>query len=250
MAETSMIPFSTGGEGLSAGVGGALGALFGEWFGNGGPNGRWNGSSVTTDAVLTGNVLNELSSISEQVGNVNTTLLQSQATQNAALCQGFSGINESIYRSSANTDQNLCAGFANVVNAIKDGDATTRFENMTNFNGLGRQLAECCCNTQTSLSNGFGKLALENCQNTGRIVDAIQAEGGATRALINQNYIHELETKLCDAKSKISSLESQAYTAGVIANQSQVFDAKLNGAVANIISHVKALIPTTTTTTA
>lgn len=175
-------------------------------------------------------------------------MLNSQASQNQTLCQGFSGINDAVRDTAANTAQVMCRGFSDIGNIINTTSAQTRFENMTNFNGLERAVANCCCESQKGMLQGFGNLALENCQNTGKIVDAITSEGSATRALINQNYINELQTQLCDAKAKIGALESQAFTAGVIANQSQVFDAKLANAVGTIITHCKASSTTPTTT--
>lgn len=147
-------------------------------------------------------------------------------------------MNTNIFQTSAQTQQGLCNGFHSVADVIQNSSATTRFENMSNFNNLQSQLSNCCCTTNTNMATGFGNLALENCQNTGRIVDAIQSEGCATRGLINQNYINELQTQLCDAKSKIGSLEAQAFTGGALAAQSAVFDNKLSNAVAMIINHI------------
>ena len=56
-------------------------------------------------------------------------------------------------------------------------------------------------------------------QNT---VTAVQAEGAATRQLIQNNLITELQTKLCDAKAKNAALESQAFTCA--SNDSQTRD--------------------------
>lgn len=242
MADTQMIPFNTDGGGWSDAVSAFGGAFLGSWFTNG-----WNGNgygrgpvagvaaveSAAADTVI----LDGLSNITNQLCGVNTTLLNSQAAQNQAFCQGFNGINTAINQTSAQTQQGLCQGFNSVADVIQNTSAQTRFENMTGFSGLERSIANCCCTTQTNMAKGFGDLALENCQNTGHIVNAIGAEGTATRALINQNYINDLQTQLCDAKSKIGALESQNFTAGVIANQSQIFDAKLANAVNTIIAH-------------
>lgn len=78
-------------------------------------------------------------------------------------------------------------------------------------NGVGSQLAECCCATQR----------------------LVEREACATRELIQALNTQNIRDQLCDAKSKISTLESNAFTAGA-----------LNNAVATIIKH----IPTTTTT--
>ena len=253
MAETQMIPFNSDGwcgDAIPAFGGAFIGSLFANggwgWGGGFGNRGGWGGVNSPAGAAAETLVLDGLNNITSQLGNVNTTLLNSQASQNQTLCQGFSGVNDAVRDTAANTSQVMCRGFSDIGNLINNTSAQTRFENMSNFNGLERALSNCCCETQKSLAQGFGNLALENCQNTGRIVSTIQDEGCATRALINQNYINELQTKLCDAKSKIGALESQAFTSAAIANQSQVFDAKLAGAVNTIITHCK----TSTTTPA
>lgn len=244
MAETQMIPFNSDCCGWGDAVPAFGGALIGSLFTNGGFGnwgwGRNGGINSPAGAAAETIVLDGLSNITAQLGNVNTTLLNSQASQNQTLCQGFSGINDAVRDTAANTAQVMCRGFSDIGNLINNASVQTRFENMTNFNGLERAVANCCCESQKGMIQGFGNLALENCQNTGKIVNAITAEGSATRALINQNYINELQTQLCDAKAKIGALESQAFTAGVIANQSQVFDAKLANAVGTIITHCKA----------
>ena len=210
------------------------------------------------------------SAMCQGFSDLNNAFLNSQAQQSMALCQGFSGVNQSVFEASAglsrdmgtgfnavaNTvvngnnqiNQNLCSGFANTVAAVNANGSAARFDTLNGFNQMQRAIDSCCCNTQTALASGFGSLALENCQNTGRIVSAVQTEGAETRALINQNYINELQTKLCDAKAKIGSLESQQFTSNALAAQSAVWDRKLNDAITTIVTEIKGSGGTTPTT--
>lgn len=268
MADTTMIPFASD-SGWDAGVGGAVGAALGSWFFNGGGwGGRGygygypaGGVGVATQAVADSVILDNLARVSDQVSGVNSSLLSSQAQQNSAMCQGFSGVNNSIFEASAGlsrdvgtgfnaisrdvrdtsalTNQNLCSGFANTIATINANGSAARFDTLNGFNQTQRAIDSCCCNTQNSIARGFGDLALENCQNTGRIVGAIGAEGSATRALINQNYVHDLQTQLCDAKAKIGSLESQQFTSNALAAQSLVFDRKLSDAISTIVTEIR-----------
>ena len=282
MADTTMIPFATDNTGWDAGVGGAIGGFLGSWLGNGwigngfnrgfGGFGGFGGAgfvAATDNAVADSVIVDGLSRISDQVSGVNTTLLNSQAQQNSSMCQGFSSVNQSIFEASAglsrdmgtgfnavaNTvvngnnqiNQNMCSGFANTIAAVNANGTASRFDTLNGFNNMQRAIDSCCCNTQTALANGFGNLALENCQNTSKIVNTVQAEGSATRALINQNVINELQTKLCDAKAKIGSLESQQFTSNALAAQSALWDRKLADAITTIVTEVKG---TTTTSTA
>lgn len=67
---------------------------------------------------------------------------------------------------------------------------------------------------------------------------AIKNGFGSIREKMDQQTITALQTQLCDAKSKISALESQAFI-----TQSNLAQS------ANIIGHVRAMIPATTATT-
>lgn len=75
---------------------------------------------------------------------------------------------------------------------------------------------ECCCTLQKQMADGFCSI----------------------REKLDQQTITALQSQLCDAKSKISALESQAFI-----TQSNLAQS------ANIIGHIRAMIPTTTTGT-
>lgn len=96
MAETQMIPFNSDCCGWGDAVPAFGGALIGSLFTNGGFGnwgwGRNGGINTPAGAAAETIVLDGLSNITAQLGNVNTTLLNSQASQNQTLCQGFSGI--------------------------------------------------------------------------------------------------------------------------------------------------------------
>lgn len=53
---------------------------------------------------------------------------------------------------------------------------------------------QCCCETQRAIDS----VKFENAQNTCQIVNAIHAEGNATRDLITQNKIESLQTKIAE----------------------------------------------------
>lgn len=73
------------------------------------------------------------------------------------------------------------------------------------FSDLGARMAQCCCETkQEIMVNRY-----EDQKNTCDIEKAIHAEGEATRALIQENKIEALQ-------SKITGLELQAALCGVV----------------------------------
>lgn len=180
-------------------VGAFAGALFGSWFGDGWGNYGRGGAIAGEAAGFSTSLLNDgLNNIQQSINQVGSNVINGisnlgyqtldLSSRNAmATQQGFNQIG-----------RDMCTSSASIVSAV---------------NGVGSQLAECCCATQR----------------------LIEREGCATRELIQALNTQNISAQLCDAKSKISSLEAQ------ISN-----GAMLNNAVATIIKH----IPTTTTSTA
>lgn len=201
MTDMNVLPVSGGwGDGGSAAVGGGIGALVGSWFGNGwGPGGRGvAGAEVAGAAVL------------EAVNNVGLQVVQGQNGTNMALSSGLSsvytGLNSEItnlgfqtLQSQATQTNALTQGFAGLNTAIVSSSNDTRFALQSGLNSLMAQNAECCCEIRT----------------------AIGAEGAATRQLIQQNLITELQTQLCDSKAKNAQLESQIFLQTSQAAQTQ-----------------------------
>lgn len=91
---------------------------------------------------------------------------------------------------------------ANLINNV-------RFDNMQGFNSvnqgianLGYEQQNCCCTTNRNIDS----LKYENAQNTCAIVNAIHADGEATRALMQANTVQELRDKLQERDNTISNL--------------------------------------------
>jgi len=205
MTDMTMLPVSTGDSGWGSGGAAALGAFVGSWFGNGwGPGGRGAGAGVVAaEALSTAPIL-------EAVNNVGLQVVQGQNGTNMALCSGLSnvytGLNAGItdlgfqtLQSQATQTNALTQGFAGLNTAIVSSANDNRFAMQASINSLQTQMSQCCCETQKSIA----------------------AEGAATRQLIQQNLITDLQTQLCDSKSKNAQLESQIYLAGSQAAQTQ-----------------------------
>lgn len=206
MTDMNVLPVSSGfGEGGSAALGGGIGALVGSWFGNGwGPGGRGVGAGVVAaEAISTAPIL-------EAVNNVGLQVVQGQNGTNMALCSGLSnvytGLNAGItdlgfqtLQSQATQTNALTQGFAGLNTAIVSSSNDNRFAMQAGLNSLMSQNAECCCEIRT----------------------AIGAEGAATRQLIQQNLITELQTQLCDSKARNAQLENQVFLQTSQAAQTQ-----------------------------
>lgn len=175
-----------GGTALGAGFGGFLGSMIGNnGFGFGG-----RGYGVGTYGALEGATLanshetsDKLNALGVQLAGMSDNIIQGQGAANLTACQGFSGVNNTVQTSSQMLQNSTNLGFAGLNTAISNGS----FETVSAIKDLSLQSAKCCCETQKT----------------------IQEEGAKTRQLIQDNLITELQTKLCDEKSKNSSLETQ-----------------------------------------
>lgn len=226
-----------GGDGLAAFAGGALGAWFGNGMMNGGwGNGGWNrggcgcnsGYGGTPSIVVVGEnggghcstaELDALSGIQSSINGLGLAVVQGQNASNLAACQGFSGVTAANAANTAQLQNSMNQGFSGLNTVIQGGDFGIQQSLCQGFNGL-----------NTAILSSSKDAALQDCQSTGAIVKAISdcccntraaiaEQGQLTRDLINQNTITGLQTALCDAKSKIGSLESQAVLAASQAAQ-------------------------------
>lgn len=249
----TLIPIAGGSSpATSAGLGGGVGGFLGSWFGN-----MWNRGyggfgygdgyarpvSTALDGVNTGMnnaMMDDLSGISNQLQNLGNTILQGQSQAATTAAQGFGGLNTTVLQSANGLTTSLCATGAELAAAINRNGTDSRFATMEGFATLSNQLGNCCCTTQSALQKGFGDIALESCQNTGRIVSAIQSEGCATRNLISNYEMQNVRDQLCAANSKIAAMETEKVMIASQAAQTQALETRMQNWANAIISHVVA----------
>ncbi len=162
-------------------------ALMGGW-GNGWGNNRNNNGfgydvaatfangSMTREQVADEFAYND---IKNGVRGVQNGLCDGFYAQNTTMLNGFNGVQRDIcYRSGQ----------------LEQGIMQTGYQ-------LGNQIAEnryasqqCCCETQKSIA----AMSAENYKNTCEVVNAINADGEKTRALMVANQIQDLRDKLAD----------------------------------------------------
>lgn len=130
----------------------------------------------------------------KDAGYANTTAIKdsSYATQ-AALNNGFNGVNANIVAGISTVKDNLVNGFDKVYMGLSEN----RFAGERNTNAIERDL----CATNHNIDN----LRYDNERNTGRIENAIHAEGQATRALIAQNTVQDLRDKLAATSQELQN---------------------------------------------
>lgn len=220
-----VMPMSTGGIGTGAGLGGAVGGLLGSWLGNGGIGVGGRGGVVADTAVL-----DSLNGISGSINNMNTAMLQGQANANTVACQGFSGVISAINQGDSQIQSAMCQGFGGLNSSILttalqgqnlDLQNTMSINNSLGqgFNSLSREISDCCCTTNANIS----------------------AEANATRQLMSNFRMQDLEVALCDSKAKVGSLEAQQFTSAQIGASEVRMDNKLNNIQNTIINHVQAI---------
>lgn len=108
------------------------------------------------------------------------------------LCDGFYAQNTAILQGINGLQSQLCQGF----NGVNSNIAESRFA-----------AQQCCCETNRNID----AVRYENARNTCDIVNAIKADGDATRALMTQNTIQELRDNLQAAQLQLGNL-SQTQT--------------------------------------
>ncbi len=127
------------------------------------------------------------------------------ALTRADLCQDFN----------FNDLQNGVRGLSN---GLCDGFYAMNTTMLTGMNSLQSQIAQgfsdnryaqqnCCCETNRNIDS----VKYENARNTCDIVNAIKADGDATRAMLTANTIQELRDKLQDSKFENSQLLQNMY---------------------------------------
>ena len=195
------------GDALGAVIGGAIGGAVGSgWRNGGGGYGGGNPGPVVINgggggcgSGCSSAELDALTGLQASVNGVGLAVVQGQNATNMGMCQGFSGVvnasnqgfaglNTAITAGDAGIQQSLCQGFGGINTAILTSSKDTALQFCQSPSALAQAISDCCCKTQA----------------------AIAEQGQLTRDLINQRAYADLQEKYCDAKSKISSLESQA----------------------------------------
>lgn len=235
--------WNNGGFGGPA-TGAFAGGLIGSWFGNGWGGGFGNRGNFGADAALC------RTATSDQVNDLGLQILQGQNSANMAMCQGFSGVVAEGNQNAAGIQNTLTQGFAGLNTAITSGNAGVQQTLCQGFSGI-----------NTAVMGASKDNALLTCESTNSITSAIKdcccttqrtimQEGCQTRELIKEVQLQNTRDQLCQARDEIAALKSQNFTAGAVAGLGNQLRGEMNQAVNTILTHVRAFIPTTTTTPA
>ena len=194
-----------GGGGFGFGGFGGGGILPWLLFGNGG----FGGNNCATQADLAAGFNN-----SAVLSNLNDLAL-GQAGIQQTLCQGFNGVNTTVMQ-----------GFNGVDNAI----CNLGYNVQSGFNGLSRQIADCCCDTRAAIADVKYQSATNTCaiqntiQNTTRdVIENANANSRAILDALNANYIRTLEQENNSLRLSASqSAQNAVLMAAMDANKAEI----------------------------
>lgn len=186
-----------GGFGFGGGWEGIIGLIaVASIFGNGGWGfGGGNRGNCATQADLAAGFNN--SAVLSSLNDIKLQDSQGFAGVQQTLCQGFSGVNATV-----NT----------VGNTINQGICNLGYELQGAFNGVSRQISDCCCDLKSmNLENRY--------LNERQTCDLIQAGNANTQRIIdylNCKETQDLRDKLQAANFQLSQLNQNAF---ITANQ-------------------------------
>lgn len=130
-----------------------------------------------------------------------SAIMSNQRDLQLGMTQGF-----------ADVQQTLCQGFSGINATVSNGLCTLGYNMQNGFNGLSRQIGDCCCEVKTELLHNRYLNEKQTC-------DVIQAGNANTQRIIdylNCKEMQDLRDKLQAANLRISQLDQNAF---ITANQ-------------------------------
>lgn len=200
-------------------IGGAIGGAFGAGWNNNRNNGNCGcGCNNPGDQFI----MDTLTTMRSDVNSIGREQLVQAANNNANMCTGFGTVTTAV--SNAAAAQALAAARQEAATLTVGYQGQLQAKDNT-FEIVSSQ-KDCCCTTQRLIEQ-------EGCATR----QAIHSEGEATRGLIAQLDRERLLGALADAKANLAACQQRQF-AEALSLQAQN----------NIIAHVRAFCPGTTTT--
>lgn len=121
------------------------------------------------------------------------------------LDNGIRSIQNGICDSTFALNNSIKDGFYSVNSNISSALCNTTYELASKIDANRFASQQCCCETQRAIDG----VNFNNAKNTCDIVNAIHAEGNATRDLITQNKIEGLQAKLAEKDREVQTRDFQ-----------------------------------------
>ena len=192
-----------GNNGNGNGFGGGYG--FGGFAADGAALYPWmNQAEITTQGFQNQLLNDNITSIRDGVSNLSTQLCNCCSDIQMSLCNGFAGVEQGA---NARQMANMQSVFG-LQSAVNQG-----------FNGLGSQLADCCCENRLASADLKYTIATENCADRAAISDGIR-DVITNQTANTQRILDQLCADKIDAKNeKIADLERKLTMADLRASQ-------------------------------
>jgi len=214
----SDIAAATGNGGNGGGFGGDYGAwwiiiiiiLFG-W----GRNGNWGGG---------GNSDNGSIPYYQSLDTDFATLERKIDGVYSGICDSTFALNNSIQNGFASAQNTMTQGFAGLNTTITNGN----YENRIAVNGIGTQLAQCCCDLKSiaqdnkyenlqnlnilnnNVNNGFTNVQQSMCINTRDIIDNQNKNARDIIDLLNSNKLEAKNERIAELNNQVNALQLAA----------------------------------------
>lgn len=208
MDSTGMTPADYAAIANSDGMGGnnwlAMIFLFALIFGFGGNGWGNNGfqNAIGYENLATSNEVQRGFDNQNSMANEREIL----ATVNGNSLQGMQNANQNT--------QYLMGAFNDKYNELQRDIAGVAIQNQQ----LMANQSQCCCETKQLISETASQQRYDSAMQTAQLQQAIQAEGAATRGLIQQNKIEALQQKVAALENGIQTQQLQSDIAAATAN--------------------------------
>lgn len=194
-------------------------AIFGGWGGRGGlfggnGGGDWQRSSVQDNYILASDFAN----IERKIDGVNNGLCDGFYAMNTGMLNGFGAVNTNILNATnginvgmmqqgyetRNAINGVGQQLANCCCEVREGISGVNYNAAMNMNALQKQMSDCCCENRAAIA----QVRYDISQNTRDIVDASNANTRAILDYLCQKEINTL-TRENDALRLKASQEAQ-----------------------------------------
>lgn len=185
--------------------------IFLAFLGNNDGNGIFGGGNKGNGGSMDGYILtSDFANIERKLDGVNNGICDSTFALNNTMTNGFAGV-----------QQTLSQGFA----GVNQGIVTSGYETRIGINGIGTQLASCCCDIREAIQGVNFNQAQNTCaitnalaMNTRDIIDNQNANYRALHDELVANRIEQKDLRIAELSAQVAKADDMA-TAQYIINK-------------------------------
>lgn len=201
---------------------------FGNGFGNRGgtvDSGVANGYTLATDFANIERKIDGVNSglcdgfyaVNTAFGNLNNTVNTNTAQLQNSMNQGFSGLSTGITTQGYENRiaiNGIGTQLASCCCDIREGISGINYNLATQANALSNQMGNCCCETQRQIERGFCDTNYNNANNTRDIIQSTHTDTDRIMARLDAMENARKDEKIAMLQSKVSTLENREAMSG------------------------------------